>query len=228
VVWVVATEGSGSHYDLGVAETALSVAGLGVECVVEGAAGDGLAAAAAVAAAVVVAAAGNQEAWIVYAVPVVACIGLGGGLEGVCIGIEAGLVLAGVWVPYPAQLADCRRAGLACMRSCSAAVEPEKGGGVAPSWSSVDAFGLANRAVKGFLAAERGVGRGTEYRCALAGNWKGSHVHHGMLGRGVRVSRGRAGQHGALLVVVLIVQVLLAHEVFGPLVLVCAAILQLC
>jgi hypothetical protein len=195
VVWVVAKEGSGSHYDLAVAEMALSVvAGFGVE----GVAGDDLAAAAAAAAAAVVAAAaGSREAWIVYAVPVVACIGLGGEPEGACIGIEAGLVLVGAWEPYPAQLAGYRRAGLACMRSCSAAVGPEKGGGGAPGWSSVDASGLANRAVKGFLAAERGVGRGKGYRCASAGNWKGSHAacagRRGCSGGGVPSWRAREG-----------------------------------
>jgi hypothetical protein len=46
--------------------------------------------------------------------------------------------------------------------------------------------------------------------------------HHGMLRRGVRVARRSA----LVVVVVLIVAVLLAHEVLGPLVLVRAAILR--
>lgn len=49
--------------------------------------------------------------------------------------------------------------------------------------------------------------------------------HHGMLWRRVRLPRGRASHHGAVLVVVLIVPVGLAHEVFWAFVLVCAAIL---
>lgn len=47
--------------------------------------------------------------------------------------------------------------------------------------------------------------------------------HHGVLGRGMRVAWGRASQHGALFVVVVVVHVLLAHEVLGPLVLMWAA-----
>lgn len=50
-------------------------------------------------------------------------------------------------------------------------------------------------------------------------------THHDMVRRSVRVPRGRA-HHVTAIFVVVVVHALLAHEIFGALVLVCAAILK--
>ena len=130
-----------------------------------------------VAVAVAVAAAGKLVALTVsVAGPAAAYIEPVDVPEGVYI--ETGVVPApaGAWAPWPAQFAGCRRVGLACMHSCFAVVELGKDGVAEPGSSLGDASGPANQAARGFRAAVRGVGRGTEYRCALAEKQKASRV----------------------------------------------------
>lgn len=72
----------------------------------------------------------------------------------------------------------------------------------------------------------RGIRRGCMAYVLVGGIVLQMVSHHGVLGRGMRVPRGRAGHHGTLIVFVVVVDILLAHEVLGPLVLVRAAILR--